>query len=321
MDLPPKSAVYHYSDLWQRDGTPNASMRRLSLLKGAYLKQSCIRTGADPIAICESCFDRQHGSGQSGGRMNFFRSAFAFAPALALAAPQAEASQTAFKVSFMNCMEFDGEGYVSLAIAQKLVPPGYTISKSPPGQAPIFVRLTSCASVQVNGAASLPTTISQIGVNVVSPDGTGAINNYMALYVSNNPQLVAASQKAGIPATLDPQIAYEYTPNNSGGGVLYGAVSPREFGPYSLYGEETDPPRDSAQPFIANWWYGANAELRQQTIFPAILFGASKVALYTSKTSPLGQLIGGNVYSSFTVLASRGVYATARMVVTVSARP
>jgi len=253
--------------------------------------------------------------------MDILRSAFALTPALVLATLQAQAGQTAFKVSFMNCTEFDGEGYVPLATAQKLVPPGYTISKSPPGQAPIVVRMTSCASVQVNGAPSFPTTISQIGVNVVSPDGTGTINNYMALYVSNNPQLVGAFQKAGIPATLDPQIAYEYTPNDSDGGVLYGAVSPREFGPYFLYGKETDPPPNSAQPFVANWWYGANAEIRQQTTFPAILFGASNVALYTSKTSPLGQLIGGNVYSSFTVLTLRGVYATARMVVTVSASP
>ena len=247
--------------------------------------------------------------------MKIFRFGFALASALVLAAPQAQAGQTAFKVSFMNCTEFAGEGYVALAIAQKLVPPGYTITNSSPGQAPIVVRITSCGSVQVNGGSSQPTTISQIGINIVSPDGTGDINNYMALYVSNNPQLVAAFQSAGIPATLDPQIAYEYTPNGSGGGTLYGAVSPREFGPYFLYGAEKNPPPDSAQQFIANWWYGADAAIRQQTTFPAISFGTSSVALYTSKASPLGRLIGGNVYSSFTLLALRGVYSLARMVV------
>jgi hypothetical protein len=253
--------------------------------------------------------------------MDRLRFAFVLAAALVLAAPEAQAGQAAFKVSFMNCTEFAGEGYVSLTIAQKLVPPGYTITKASPGQAPIVVRMTNCASVQVNGGPSQATTIAQIGVNIVSPDGTGAINNYMALYVSNNPQLVASFQKAGVPATLDPQIAYEYTPSDSGGGVLYGAVSPREFGPFFLYGTETDPPPNSGQPFVTNWWYGADAEIRQQTTFPTILFGGSSVALYTSATSPLGQLIGGNVYSNFSVLAARGVYASARMVVTLSASP
>ena len=248
--------------------------------------------------------------------MDICRFVLALATALVLAAPAAQASQKTFKVSFMNCSEFAGEGYVQLAIAQKLVPAGYTITNSSPGQAPMVVRMTSCESVQVNGSHSLPTTISQIGINVVSPDGTGDINNYMALYVSNNPQLVAAFQSAGIPATLDPQIVYEYTPNGAAGGTLYGAVSPREFGPFFLYGTETNPPPDSGQHFVANWWYGANAAIRQQTTFPMISFGASSVALHTSAASPLGQLIGGNVYSSFTLLALRGVYALARMSVT-----
>jgi hypothetical protein len=247
--------------------------------------------------------------------MNILRFGFALASALVLAAPQARAGQTTFKVNFMNCTEFAGEGYVSLAIAQKLVPPGYTITNSSPGQAPIVVRMTNCGSVQVNGGSSQPTTISQVGINVVSPDGTGTINNYMALYVTNNPQLVAAFQSAGIPATLDPLISYEYTSNDSGGGALYGAVTPREFAPYFLYGPETEPPQNSAQQFVANWWYGPNAAIRQQTTFPAISFGASSVALYTSKASPLGQLIGGNVYSNFSVLSVRGVYSLARMVV------
>jgi len=251
---------------------------------------------------------------QLGGQMHLFRLLFALGYALVLSATQAQAGRTTFKVSFMNCTEFAGEGYVSLDIAQKLVPAGYTITNSSSGQAPIVVRITNCGSVQINSGSSQPTTISQIGINIASPDGTGAINNYMALYVTNNPQLVSAFQSASIPATLDPLISYEYTKNASGG-VLYGAVSPREFGPYFLYGNETEPPQNSAQPFVANWWYGPNAAIRQQTTFPAISFGASSVALYTSEASPLGQLIGGNVYSSFSLLAVRGVYSLARMVV------
>ena len=251
---------------------------------------------------------------QLGGQMHRFRLLFVLASALVLLATQARAGRATFKVSFMNCTEFAGEGYVAIDIAQKLVPAGYSITNAASGQAPIVVRITNCGSVQVNSGSSQPTTISQIGINIASPDGTGSINNYMALYVTNNQQLVAAFQNAGIPATFDPLISYEYTQNASGG-VLYGAVSPREFGPYFLYGNEKEPPPNSAQPFVANWWYGPNAAIRQQTTFPAISFGASSVALYTSEASPLGQLIGGNVYSSFSLLSVRGVYSLAKMVV------
>jgi len=76
-----------------------------------------------------------------------------------------------------------------------------------------------------------------------------------------------------------------------------------------------EPARDSAQPFVANWWNGAGAPIRQQTTFPAISFGVAKVTLYTSKASPLGQLTGGNAYSSFGALSLRGVYSLARIVV------
>ena len=246
--------------------------------------------------------------------MHLFRLVCALASALVLIATQAQAGRATFKVSFMNCTEFVGEGNVSIDIAQKLVPAGYTITNAASGQAPIVVRITNCGSVQVNSGSSQPTTISQIGINIASPDGSGSINNYMALYVTNNQQLVAAFQSAGIPATFDPLISYEYTQNASGG-VLYGAVSPREFGPYFLYGNETEPSPNNAQPFVANWWYGPNGAIRQQTTFPAISFGKSSVALYTSEASPLGQLMGGNVYSSFSLLSVRGVYSLARMVV------
>jgi len=227
----------------------------------------------------------------------------------------AYAGKPSFTVSFSDCSEFAGEGYVPLAQVQNLVPAGYTITTGPAGQAPIVVRMTSCNGVQVNNTPSRPTTISQVGVNVVSPDSTGTINNYTVIYVTNNPYLVQSFEQFGVPARFDPTITYEYSLNSGGGGVLYGAVPNAGMPAYFLYGPETEPTGGS-QVFVANWWHGAYAAVRQQTTFPAISFGTSSVVLYTSKNSALGQLIGGNAYGAFTVLALHGEYASAQMIVT-----
>jgi hypothetical protein len=56
--------------------------------------------------------------------------------------------------------------------------------------------------------------------------------------------------------------------------------------------------------------------MKQSTSFPVISFGTAAVTLYTSKNSPLGDLIGGNSDSDFTFLSVRGVYPAATMTVT-----
>ena len=145
--------------------------------------------------------------------------------ALALSLSAAHAGDPSFKVAFTNCTEFAGEGFVPLPPAQKLVPPEYLITAASPGQAPIVVRITQCEAVQVDRAPAVPTIISQIGINIVSPDGTGTINNYMLIYVTNNRFLAEAFERIGVPASYDPTITSEYTRDTTGnGGVLYGVV-------------------------------------------------------------------------------------------------
>jgi hypothetical protein len=225
-----------------------------------------------------------------------------------------------FKVAFGNCEEFVGEGPVALAPAQRLVPQGYTIAATPSGHAPIVVHMTRCEAVKVDGAHAIPTTISQIGINVVPPDGTGSINSYTLIYVTNNPFLAEALYRIGVPAGYDPTIVYEYTQDSAGhGGMLYGAVPDTRVPAYFLHGSETTPPPDAQQLFVANWWHGAGelSRVRQQMTVPALSFGAANVTMYTSRFSALGQLIDGNTFDNFS-LAWRGVYASAEMVVSES---
>jgi hypothetical protein len=238
---------------------------------------------------------------------------------IAAAAPPASAENRGFTTKFSHCSEFAGEGAVNLAVAQKLVPTSYTINGATSGTAPIVVRMTRCDGIQVQGTPWLPTTISQIGINIVSPDGTGTINNYVIIYVSNNPFLVRALLRAGAPAQYDPAITYQYTLGSDGvSGTLYGAAPNPGVPAYFLYGPETEPPPNAAQLFIANWWFGNHQVVKEATTLPAISFGTSGVTFYTSKSSVLGALIGGNAYSAFTTLSLHGEYDTGTMIVSVS---
>ena len=238
-----------------------------------------------------------------------------------LANPVSSADIRSFSVHFAGCTEFAGWGPVSLAKAQPLVPVGYVIAEAGPGQAGIVVRATSCAGVSIGQSPAQPTVVSQIGINLVPPDGTGNINNYTVIYVTNNQALAGYFQISGLPAIFDPQLTYEYTPAEAGdnSGQLYVTAAGDELPAYFLFGTETDPPFNSQQSFLANWWFTGDAgKVKQSTSFPVISFGTATVTLYTSKTSPLGDLVGGNTDSNFSILSVRGVYPAATMTITIS---
>jgi hypothetical protein len=229
----------------------------------------------------------------------------------------ASAETGPFTVRFAGCTEFAGWGPISLAEAQPLVPVGYVIAGAAMGQAAIVVRATSCQGVAIGQSAAQPTEISQIGINLVAPDGTGDINNYTVIYVTNNQALAEHFRAAGLPAVFDPDLVYEYTPAPMGtSGDLYVAASGPGLPAYFLFGTENDPPPNSQQKFLANWWFTGNGvSMKQSTSFPVISFGTAAVTLYTSNTSLLGNLIGGNAASNFSFLSVRGVYPAATMTV------
>ena len=173
---------------------------------------------------------------------------------------------------------------------------GFVIAGAANGQAAIVVRATSCEDVSGDHSPALPIELSQIGINLVTPDGTGDINNYTVIYVTNNEDLARRFQTVGLPAVFDPQLTYEYTPDSSElAGELYATAAGEELPAYFLFGAETEPPPNSQQSFLANWWFtGPGGRVKQSTLFPAISFGTAAVSLYTSNASLLGKLIGGN---------------------------
>jgi hypothetical protein len=189
------------------------------------------------------------------------------------------------------------------------------------GQAAIVVRATSCEGVSVDKSPTEATELSQIGINLVARDGTGDINNYTVIYVTNNGALARHFQNAGLPAVFDPQLTYEFTPDASDdSGELFVSAAGEDLPSYFLFGTETEPPPNSQQTFSANWWFtGPEGRMKQSTLFPVISFGTASVSMYTSNISLLGKLIDGNTDGNFSSLSVRGVYPAATM--TVSLRP
>jgi hypothetical protein len=212
-----------------------------------------------------------------------------------------------------------GVGPVNFAKASALVPSVFSALSTGSLTGGLVVRGTNCAGVQVNGGRSAPTNISQIGVEINAPDGTGDINNYTLIYVSNNDELVRAFNQAGVPAVLDPNLTYQFTYDSTGkAGTIYVEAQGDDLPPYFIFGTETDPTAPGYD-FKANWWYAnGDAKVKQASDFPNIAFGTSSAGLYTDKNSMLGQLIGGNSDTDFHLLPLRGVYPAAHMVVTVT---
>jgi hypothetical protein len=234
--------------------------------------------------------------------------------------PQSEVRARGFSVDFSQCTEFAGVGPVDLAKASSLVQPAFTTL--PVGStAAIVVRATSCAGAQVNGGAAVPTIISQIGIEIVPPDGTGDINNYTLIYVTDNAQLALAFRLVGLPAIFDPTITYEFTYDATGkSGELYVEAGGAGLPAYFLTGTETDP-TGAGSDFKANWWFaGPAGVIKQASDFPNIAFGTTNVSLHTTRESALGKLIGGNSDADFHFFPVRGVYVTAHMDVTTSSR-
>ena len=116
-----------------------------------------------------------------------------------------------FTASLKNCTELIGFGPVPFAAARALVPASYALVPFD-GSAGLVVRASRCEAVGVDNSAEKAALVAQIGIAVISPDGTGDINNYTLSYATDRQQLAQALSQAGLPAVLDRAVAYEFTP-------------------------------------------------------------------------------------------------------------
>jgi hypothetical protein len=220
-------------------------------------------------------------------------------------------------VVFDDCTEFAGLGSLPAVQIQGLVPAGYTPASFGDGVAGIVARAARCERISVGSGPAERGTVSQIGVNLVSPDGTGDINNYALLYVTDSLRLAERLRRFGLPARVDPKMIYEV---NSAGSSLelfiqvHGIADVSHF----LHGSVGDPPPGIEFPFLANWWFtSAAGRMRMSTQIPAFSAGPADVALYTSRASDIGGVQGANRFV-FPLLSLRGKFSHAVMTVTLS---
>ena len=218
---------------------------------------------------------------------------------------------------FDDCTEFAGLGSLPAVQIQGLVPAGYTPASFGPGVAGMVARAARCERISVGRGPAERGTVSQIGVNLVSPDGTGDINNYALLYVTDSLRLAERLRRFGLPARVDPKMIYEVNrraPSLELFIQVHGVADVSHF----LHGSVGDPPPGTEFPFLANWWFtSAAGRMRMSTQIPAFSAGPADVALYTSRASELGGVLGTNRFV-FPLLSLRGKFSHAVMTVTLS---
>ncbi len=217
-----------------------------------------------------------------------------------------------FDVQFSGCTEFAGIGLVPYANARPLVPAQFTLAGDTTNSV-IVVRVADCSGVIVDGHDVGAGTVSQIGLTIVAPDGTGDINNYTVWYDTTSEYLAKRLKKSGVNARHAPELDYDYTPNGDGTGNL-SIESDRQ--PRYTVGGAVIEPTAAPVPFEANWFKASySSTTKMDTPIAAIQFGQITSVLHTKAHSDLGKLIGGSSLT-FPVLDSYNTFPAATMHVT-----
>lgn len=185
----------------------------------------------------------------------------------------------------------------------------------------LVVRVSNCQNISVDHHPSSPGTVAHIGIMLVSPDATAtdpntSINNYTLTYSSNLPSVVSSLRKRGVPAALDTDLTYEFSPP-TGTSELYVAITPPEKHAPNWFLEGTVTTPQIPSPFLANWWYLSKpGEVKMATTIPLINFDfTSNVRFHTSRNNVIGKLLGGTRIDHFP-LSFRGQFKHAEMIVT-----
>ena len=240
-----------------------------------------------------------------------------FVPALLLADQDGGGGRD-FSVTFAGCTEAIGFGPIPAAQAQPFVPTGFVLAPVGPGSAGLVVRSANCQSMTVDGKQEGPGSVAQNGLAIIPPDGTGDVNNYTVVYVTNSERLAQRLRRAGLPATSDDGLLYEFTrgvPINTG--EIYAAAEPNKQPAFFLNGTVSDPVPPSF-PFTANWWYkDGNKRVKMSTVIGQLRYGTAQLRVGTGRLSTLGSLIGGNSFSNFSLFSARGEFVAGTMLTTV----
>jgi hypothetical protein len=215
--------------------------------------------------------------------------------------------ERSFDVDFSTCTEMASLTPVPIANIRPRVPAQYAIANEANGTGFVVVRIASCAGVKINGADIGAGTVAQVGVNLVSPDGTGDLDNYTLYYDTTSAVLTARLRAFGFESRWLPGITYA-----DAGTSLTVSVPGRG---YSVAGPVV-PPTGPGIPFEADWWSATrSSESKTATTLGSIQFSTAHMTIATQPGSELRHIIGAPT-ATFPIFDSYNHFATAHMTVT-----
>jgi hypothetical protein len=217
-----------------------------------------------------------------------------------------------FDVEFTDCSELASITTITVAKARTVVPATFTLAGDASG-VPFVVRVAHCHAVSIDGRAPEAGTVAQLGVSIVSPDGTGDINNYTAWYYTTSKRLAVKLQLLGVPAQWVPRLGYHLVPNSANTGTLgiHVAIGHPAFHLTAPVIE----PAAAAAAFEANWWIQSGTHrTKMSTPIPALRFGTATTTMTTPSNGQLGRLLDGPT-ETFALLDSYNRFPDAHMTV------
>jgi hypothetical protein len=218
-----------------------------------------------------------------------------------------------FEVDFLGCTEVAALAILPYDDARPLVPAQYELAGDGTF-ALMVVRIANCNNVKIDGKSTGESTVAQVGITIVPPDGDGDINNYTVHYDTDGKKLAKKLNDAGVSkARYVSKLDYDL---DLGAGTLNINVPKPSKARYQVTASIIAPSSPGV-PFVANWWEaGEDGEVTKMgTAIPSIQFGTSDTTLTVHPTSTLVDLIGGTVLTEFPALDSFNVFPSAHMVV------
>jgi hypothetical protein len=214
-------------------------------------------------------------------------------------------------VTFSKCSELASITTISPAQARSVVPASFILAGDNRG-APFVVRVADCDAVTVDGGRPESATVAQLGVSIVSPDGSGDINNYTVWYYTSSRRLAASLHRMGVAAQWAPGLRYDLAenPDLTRGTLTVDLSAGRP--PFTIDAPVSEPVL-TPTPFQANWWAQDDTSLtKMSTPIPELRFGLATATLHTPRASQLGRLLGSGTVT-FTLLDTFNRFGNASM--------